>query len=73
MDDALFVRGLQGRGDLARDDQRIGDRKSGTFRHVARDVRQGFRQRVAVHELENQEADTVGFLETVDGTDIRMI
>ena len=40
---------------------------------LARDIRKFVRERLAVHELENQKAKAVSFLEAVDRADVRMI
>src|SRR5438034_9530077 len=61
------MRGLEGIGDLSRDGERLVD--GYTFRASP----QASVQRLAFHELENQEADTVRVFEAVDRANVRMI
>ena len=66
MDDALFM------GDLERVDDLPGDREGFGDRQASASL-DPLRERAAVHELENQEPETVRFFEAVDRADVRMI
>jgi hypothetical protein len=65
MDDALLVRGLEGRGGLLRDRHRVGQRH-----RAARDVHG---QILAFDEFHDQGARAPRLLDAVDGRDVRMI
>ena len=65
MDDPFLVRGLERLGDLACDRERLGNRQ--------RSALQAIGQRRSLDQLEDQRRDAVGFFETVDGADVRVI
>ena len=65
MDDALLVRRFERVGDLPGDPDRFIDRQ--------RTARQPIRQRLSVHELEDEALRRAGGLEAVDGRDLRVI
>ena len=65
MDDAPLVRRFEGLRDLRRDCERLVDRD--------RAGRDAAIQTLAVHEFEHEELLAVGFIETGDGADVRMI
>ena len=65
MDDALLVRGIQSFGNLERDLQSV-------FRLESPSL-QPFGQRLAFHQLQNEEVDAVRFLEPMDGGNSGMV
>ena len=65
MDDALFVRGLDGLDDLSRDADRLLDRNGA--------LANALRERRTFNQFHDQRVDTAGFLETVDLRDVRVI
>ena len=65
MDDAALVRGVQGLRDLTRDRERVSERQ--------RTLRDPFRQRLALDELEHQCGAAIDVLEAVDRADVGMI
>ena len=73
VDNPFFVGDVEGLGDLPRDAQRVTNGQPRALRPLTRDIREGVRERLPVHELENQEPDAFGFLEAVDRADVRMI
>ncbi len=73
VDNSFFVGDVEGLGDLPRDAQRVTNGQPRALRPLTRNIREGLRERLPVHELENQEPDAFGFLEAVDRADVRMI
>ena len=73
VDNPFFVGDVEGLGDLPRDAQRVTNGQPRALRPLTRGIREGVRERLPVHELENQEPDAFGFLEAVDRADVRMI
>ena len=73
MDDALVVGDFEGLGDLPRDGQRVIERQARVLRVRTRRLRELVRERLALDEFENQEANAVRFLEAVDRADVGMI
>jgi hypothetical protein len=73
VDDPLFMRDFEGLGDLPRDIQHLSERKSAALLMQIRRVRERVCERGALDELENQEANVVGFLEAVDRADVGMV
>ena len=65
MHDRLLVRGLEGRGDLLRDLERLGDGQPSPF--------QALGQVFSLYELEDEEGPPVRFFEAVDRGDVRMV
>ena len=72
VNDPFLVSDIESHGDLPRDAQRVANRQAATSA-LARDIRKCVRERLAVHELENQKAKAVSFLEAVDRADVRMV
>ena len=64
MDEALFVRGLERGRDLKADRQRIGEGDAS--------ARQSLGQRLAWHELHDQERRSVGAIEAMNRGDVRV-
>ena len=60
-------------GDLPRDVQHAIEWQSRVLRVRTRRLRERVRERVALDELENQEANAVRFLEAVDRADVGMV
>ena len=73
MDDPFFMRDFEGLGDLPRETQDLCDRQPATLLLPARLGRELLCERVALDQLENQEANIVRFLETVDRADVGMV
>src|SRR5262245_57406944 len=73
VNDPFFVSDIETGGDLPRDAQSLAKRQAGTAGALARRFREFVRERVAVHELENQNPKAVRVLEAVDRADVRMI
>ena len=65
MDDAALVRGVQGIGDLSRDRERVSERQ--------RTLRDPFRQRLALDELEHECGAAIDVLEAINRADVGMI
>jgi hypothetical protein len=65
VDDALLVRGFERLRDLESQAEGLLDRD--------RPPLQPIRERVALDQLENEEACLVGFFETVNGRDVRVV
>jgi hypothetical protein len=68
--DALVVRRLERRCDLSRDPQRLGNGQRPAAAIAPRDQ---LREGLPVHELHDEPADAVAFLDAVDRCDVRMI
>ena len=65
MDDALLVRRLERVRDLTRKRECLSERNR-TFGDAVREGR-------SLHQLQHQRADAIGFLEAVNGSDVRVI
>ena len=65
MNDSFLVSGIERFSDLARDEERLfcGERSAREF----------LRERFPGNQLQNQEVDSVGFFQSIDGSDVRMV
>ena len=65
MDDALLVRGLERLGDLACNGEGLGDRQRSALETIG--------ERRAFDQLEDQRGHAIGFFQSVDRADVRVI
>lgn len=65
MDDPFLVRRIERLGNLARDPERFGERQRAT--------RQAIGECRSVDQFENQRGQPIGFLESIDSADVRVV